>query len=173
MLSKLEVRSLADHLKVAETGVSPNRRLLLLRLALIVVFLWFGCMKFTAYEANGNAGLIANSPIMFWLNIVFGIQGASDLIGTIELATAVMLAAGAFIPLASAIGAAMACCTFVITLTFFISTPGVFEPMAGGFPAISALPGQFLLKDLVLLAASFTLLHASLDWRSARVVSQS
>jgi hypothetical protein len=39
--------------------------------------------------------------------------------------------------------------TFVITLTFFLSTPGVAEATAGGFPAISAPIGQFLLKDLV------------------------
>src|SRR5215472_4131717 len=50
----------------------------------------------------------------------------------------------------------------LITLTFFLSTPGVAEATAGGFPAISAAPGQFLLKDLVLLAASLSLLLASL-----------
>src|SRR5262245_16959323 len=33
----------------------------------------------------------------------------------------------------------------------------------GGFPAISAAPGQFLLKDLVLLAASLSLLLASVQ----------
>ena len=32
----------------------------------------------------------------------------------------------------------------------FITTPGVAEQTAGGFPAISAAPGQFLLKDAVL-----------------------
>jgi uncharacterized membrane protein YkgB len=42
-----------------------------------------------------------------------------------------------------------------------LSTPGVAEATAGGFPAISAVPGQFLLKDLVLLAASLSLLSAS------------
>jgi uncharacterized membrane protein YkgB len=52
---------------------------------------------------------------------------------------------------------------FIITLTFFLSTPGVAEPTAGGFPAISAVPGQFLLKDLVLLAASLSLLWASVQ----------
>ena len=31
------------------------------------------------------------------------------------------------------------------------------------FPAISAAPGQFLLKDLVLLAASFSLVLASVQ----------
>jgi uncharacterized membrane protein YkgB len=37
----------------------------------------------------------------------------------------------------------------------------VAEATAGGFPAISALPGQFLLKDVVLLAASLSLFLAS------------
>lgn len=148
--------------QIAERSAGSRRALVLLRIALIVVFLWFGCMKFTSYEANGNMGLIAHSPFMSWMNTAFGIQGASDVVGVIELTTATMLALGAFVPLASALGAAMSCCTFVITLTFFISTPGVFEPMAGGFPAISALPGQFLLKDVVLLAASANLLLSSL-----------
>src|SRR5262249_5176536 len=103
----------------------------------------------------------AHSPFMSWMNPTFGIQGASEVIGVIELTTAAMLILGAFVPVASVIGAAMSCCTYVITLTFFITTPGVFEPMAGGFPSISVLPGQFLLKDLVLLAASVTLLLAS------------
>lgn len=137
--------------------------LLLLRIALIVVFVWFGCMKFTAYEANGNAGLIANSPFMSWMNVAFGVQGASYVIGMIELSTAAALLAGAFIPFFSALGALMSTVTFAITLTFFLSTPGVAEPTAGGFPAISAPIGQFLLKDLVLFAASLTLLFASVE----------
>ncbi|HEY4350375.1 MAG TPA: DUF417 family protein, partial [Paraburkholderia sp.] len=71
------------------------------------------------------------------------------------------LIAGAFRPFFSALGAAMSTMTYLITLTFFLSTPGVAEPTAGGFPAISAAPGQFLLKDLVLVAASLCLLGAS------------
>jgi uncharacterized membrane protein YkgB len=46
----------------------------------------------------------------------------------------------------------------LITLSFFVTTPGVAETSAGGFPAISTVPGQFLLKDAVLLAASLVLL---------------
>jgi uncharacterized membrane protein YkgB len=42
---------------------------------------------------------------------------------------------------------------FLTTLTFLFSTRG-WEPSLGGFPALSAMPGQFLLKDLVLLAAA-------------------
>ena len=42
-----------------------NRRdLALLRWALVLVFLWFGGMKFTMYEAEGIAPFIGNSPLM-------------------------------------------------------------------------------------------------------------
>ena len=147
---------------IAENTDGSRWTVALLRWALVVVFLWFGGMKFTSYEAHGNAPLIDHSPIMSWMNVAFGIQGASDVIGVIELSTAAALIAGAFVPVASALGAAMSTVTFLITLTFFVSTPGVAEPTAGGFPAISAPIGQFLLKDLVLLAASLNLLFASL-----------
>jgi uncharacterized membrane protein YkgB len=69
----------------------------------------------------------------------------------------------------SALGAAMSAATYLITLTFLLSTAGVAEATAGGFPAISAMPGQFLLKDLVLLAASLALLMASVQGSSPKV----
>jgi uncharacterized membrane protein YkgB len=57
----------------------------------------------------------------------------------------------------------MLAATYLITLAFFLSIPGVAEATVGGFPAISAAPGQFLLKGLVLLAASLSLLLASVQ----------
>jgi reactive chlorine resistance protein C len=150
------------YLNIAERTFGSRGSLSLLRWALALVFIWFGGMKFTSYEALGNAPLIDHSPVMSWLNVVFGVQGASNVIGVIELSTAVMLILGAFNAVASALGAAMSSMTFVITLSFFLTTPGVAEPTAGGFPAISAPIGQFLLKDLVLLAASVNLFLASI-----------
>ena len=150
-------------LQIAERGVGSLSLLALLRWALVVIFLWFGGMKFTAYEAEGIAPFIAHSPLMSWLHILFGIRGASYVIGVLELSTAAALIAGAINPVFSALGAAMSTITYLITITFFISTPGVAEPTSGGFPAISAAPGQFLLKDLVLLAASLCLLSASVQ----------
>ncbi|TXH31920.1 MAG: DUF417 family protein [Rhodospirillaceae bacterium] len=153
---------MASSFCIAEKSAGSYRAFALLRWALVIVFLWFGGMKFTGYEASGIAPFIANSPIMSWLHALFGIQGASYVIGVIELATAAALILGAVNAFFSALGAAMSCATYVITLTFFLSTPGVAEPTAGSFPAISAPIGQFLLKDLVLLAASLCLLLASL-----------
>ncbi|OYU57548.1 MAG: hypothetical protein CFE30_35600 [Bradyrhizobium sp. PARBB1] len=159
----MAIQTIRFRLQIAERGVGSLSLLALLRWALVVIFLWFGGMKFTAYEAEGIAPFIAHSPLMSWLHILFGIRGASYVIGVLELSTAAALIAGAINPVFSALGAAMSTITYLITITFFISTPGVAEPTAGGFPAISAAPGQFLLKDLVLLAASLCLLSASVQ----------
>jgi reactive chlorine resistance protein C len=150
---------------------STNRSLSLIRWALFVVFVWFGCMKFTAYEAAGISGFISNSPLMGWLITDFGVRGASYVIGVLELSTAAALLAGAVVPVMSAVGAAMSCCTYLVTLSFFFSTLGVAEPTAGGFPAISAVPGQFLLKDIVLLAASVVLLTNSLRMQERATIA--
>jgi len=147
---------------VAERTSGPRTHLALLRWSLVVIFLWFGGMKFTAYEAHGIAPLIAHSPIMGWLHAAFGIEGAARVVGVLELSTAAMLTLGAFVRPLSALGAAMSAATYLITLSFMVTTPGVTAAAAGGFPAISGDVGQFLLKDLVLLAASLCLLVASL-----------
>ena len=151
--------------QIAEKSEGSFRYLALLRWSLVIIFIWFGAMKFTAYEAQGIAPFIANSLFMSWLHTVFGIQGASYVIGMLELATAATLSIGAFRPRFSVLGAAMSTMTYLITLTFLFSTPGVAEATLGGFPALSAVPGQFLLKDFVLLAASLCLLSASLHKR--------
>ena len=146
---------------VAERTSGSRGELQLLRWSLVIVFLWFGGMKFTSYEANGIAPFMIHSPLMSWLVALLDVHGASFVIGFFELATAAALGLGSVNPVASAVGAAMSCVTYLVTLTFFLTTPGVGEATAGGFPAISAMPGQFLLKDLVLLAASLNLLLAS------------
>ena len=132
-----------------------------LRYSVAGVLLWIGAMKFTAYEAGAIEGLVASSPLLAWLYGVLSVQGVSNLIGSIEIATAVAILAGPYVrPLAVA-GALGALATFSITLTFLFSAPG-WEASLGGFPALSVVPGQFLLKDVVLLAASVTLLGDAL-----------
>ncbi len=133
-----------------------------LYLALPITFLWFGGMKFTAYEAGAIEGLIGNSPFIRFLLMLFETQTASNLIGTVELLIAVLLLGRFVSPKLAVAGAAGAVATFLLTFSFFFTTPGVFEASVGGL-GISVLPGQFLLKDLVLLAASLVALNESLD----------
>lgn len=124
-----------------------------LYLGLALVFLWVGAMKFTAYEAAGISGLILNSPFVGWLHS-FGIQPAAYLIGVVEITAGLLLAARLVSPKLSMIGAGLAALTLLVTVSFLFTTPGVAEPAAGGFPALSILPGQFLLKDVALLAVA-------------------
>ena len=55
---------------------------------------------------------------------------------------------------------------FLSTLSFLFTTPGA--TAVSGFPVLSVLPGQFLLKDLVLVSASLWTLGDSLGAASAR-----
>ena len=67
---------------------------------------------------------------------------------------ALLIAARPFAPRAAALGSLLAVGMFLTTLSFLVTTPGVWEPSLGGFPALSALPGQFIIKDLALLGIS-------------------
>jgi uncharacterized membrane protein YkgB len=123
----------------------------LARYGLAVVVAWIGLMKFTAYEAEGISGFVAHSPLMSWVYGLMSVRAFSAVLGVVEVAIALLIAARPFSPRASAVGSALAVVMFLSTLSFLITTPGVWEPSLGGFPALSALPGQFLIKDLALL----------------------
>jgi reactive chlorine resistance protein C len=150
------------HFQVAEMASGSCWHLAFLRWSMVAIFIWFGIQKFTPYAAEAIAPLIANSPFMRWLG-VFGQRGEAKIIGTIELTTAAVLTVGAVIPMASAAGAAMACVTFLLTTSFVFTTSGIDQKSSTGFPVVSTLVEQFLLKDIALLAASFTLLLAPLS----------
>jgi reactive chlorine resistance protein C len=123
----------------------------LARYGLVVVVGWIGLMKFTAYEAEGISRYVAHSPLMSWVYGPLSVRGFSALLGVVEVAVAVLIAARPFAPRAAALGSALAVGMFLTTLSFLVTTPGVWEPSAGGFPALSGFPGQFLIKDLALL----------------------
>ena len=111
----------------------------------MVVIAWIGLMKFTAYEAEGISPFIANSPLMRWVYGLMSVRGLSAALGVVEVAIAILIAARPLAPQISAIGSALAVGMFLTTLSFLITTPGVWEPSLDGFPALSAMPGQFLI----------------------------
>jgi len=134
------------------------------RYGLVLVLVWIGGMKFTAYEAEGISGFVSNSPLMSWAYSVFSLQGFSALLGVTEIGTALLIAARPLSARAALIGSALAAGMFLTTLSFLLTTPGVWEASAGGFPALSVIPGQFLVKDFVLFGASMWLFAD--DWRA-------
>ncbi len=127
----------------------------IVRYGLALVLGWIGALKFTAYEAKGIALLVSHSPLMSWAYNVMSMQAFSMLIGVVEITLALLIVTRAFAPKVSAIGSLGAALTFLVTLSFLITTPAmaVFQP-GYGFPALSPMVGQFLIKDIVLLGAS-------------------
>jgi uncharacterized membrane protein YkgB len=117
-----------------------------LRYGLVLVLVLFGTAKYTAAEAAAIQPLVSNSPIMGWLYGVLSVRGVSALIGTIELATALLIGLRPISARVSAIGSALAIGTFLTTLSFLFTTPGALAPT---HPAHG-----FLLKDIVLLGAA-------------------
>ncbi|ORA82202.1 hypothetical protein BST28_04205 [Mycolicibacter kumamotonensis] len=123
------------------------------RYGLAIVIGWIGIFKFCSYEALNIEPLVANSPFMGWVYSVFSVGTFSSLLGVVEITTAVLLVLKPWFPRLSLIGSALAIVLFVSTLSFVLTTPGVAEEAAGGFPLLS-MTGQFLIKDIVLLGVS-------------------
>ena len=134
----------------------------LTRYSLVLVFLWIGGMKFTNYEAEGIRPFVENSPLMSWLYQIFSVSQFSAILGVVEIAVGLLIATRPAWPKLSAYSSLAAAAMFVGTLSFIVTTPG-WEPSLG-FPALS-VPGQFLLKDAVLLGAS--LWTAAEAWQAA------
>jgi uncharacterized membrane protein YkgB len=137
----------------------------LARYGLVIVIGWIGALKFTSYEAQGIQPLVANSPLMSWLYDIFTVNTFSSLLGVFELVTAMLIAIKPFSPKLSIVGSIMAVGLFAATISFLATTPGIGEPAAGGFPALS-MTGQFLIKDVALLGLSAWTLADSI--RAAR-----
>src|ERR1700744_2406104 len=62
-------------------------------------------------------------------------------------------------------GGGLAVLFFFVTLSFMISTPGIGEPTAGGFPVLSD-NGEFLMKDIGLMGLAVWTLSDS--WEATR-----
>jgi uncharacterized membrane protein YkgB len=146
---------------IAEQGEGSYRLLAILRWVMVVIFVSFGMQKFTLQSAQGIAQFISNSPFISWLS-VFGLRGEAYVLGVAEFGIAVLLAAGAFSPLLSAIGSLMGVITFAVTWSFFFTTPGVVKWSLSTDPMAWNLAGEFLFKDIVLLCVCLVLLLASL-----------
>lgn len=147
----------------ARSGVAlRDIGIIALYVSLAVIFLWVGGMKFTSYEALAISPFVMNNPLIAWMHPAFGVQGTSYVFGVYEIAAGLLILGRFLSPTLSVIGGAMAVLTFMITLSCMLTTPGVAAQEAGGFPALSAGIGQFLAKDVGLLAISLFILGDSL-----------
>lgn len=117
-----------------------------LRYSLVFFFLAFGLYKFTPQEAAGVEPLMAHSLLLFWVDPLLGVRGGSALIGVIEIAIGLGIAARHFSPKLAVWGSLGAAFALVNTLSFLFTTHGL-DPQSSD--------AGFLLKDLTLLGAAF------------------
>ncbi|GHE15370.1 DUF417 family protein [Streptomyces alanosinicus] len=129
------------------------------RYGLVVVLAWIGGGKYVKMDSRV---LIEHSPLLSWVYDVLSVHAVAVSLGTTEIVAACLIAVRPRWPQLSAIGSAMTVVLFLGTLSFLFTSPGVVVTFAAGFPVLSAQPGQFLLKDLVLIGVAFWTLGESL-----------
>jgi uncharacterized membrane protein YkgB len=124
----------------------------ILRYALVGILVYFGLFKFTPTEARAIQPLLEHSPLMSWLYLVLGVDAVSRGIGVAELAIAGAILARPWSRSLSAAGSLAAIGMFLITLSFLVTTPGLWH-WVDGFPAPNE-GAAFLMKDVFLLGAA-------------------
>jgi uncharacterized membrane protein YkgB len=126
-----------------------------LRFSLAIILAWIGALKFV--DPSPVVGLLqASLPFLAFSAFVY-------LLGAIEIVTAILLATGIALPYAGLVTVGL----FAGTLTIFIIAPGV-----TGFPLLG-LAGQFLLKDLGLMAAAVNVIAMAPVRQPGRVLRPS
>ncbi|GGI53861.1 YkgB family protein [Oxalicibacterium solurbis] len=127
------------------------------RASMVIMFFFFGYQKWFEYEAQILIPFISNGPLISWMYPVFGIRGASWFLGVAEWTFGALIFLGFWHRRLGILGALGSVVTFVMTVTIIPFMPGGWAESAGGFPAmVGNVP--FLMKDVVLLAASIYLL---------------
>jgi len=128
-----------------------------MRATMVALFFVFGCQKWFDYEAHALVPFISHGPLIFWLYPLLGIRGAAFFLGTAEWLFGFLMFLGFWNKKLGILAALGSCGTYVATVTIIPFFPDAWAAPAGGFPA-ATLPFLFLMKDIVLLAASVYLL---------------
>ena len=128
-----------------------------IRASMVIMFLFFGYQKWFEYEAERLLPYISNGPLIFWMYPAFGFRGASWFLGVAEWLLCALLFLGFWNKQLGILGALGSCFALIATVTIIPFMPDGWDASAGGFPAMTGnVP--FLMKDVVLLAASFYLM---------------
>lgn len=161
----------------------------LLRVAILIIFVWIGGLKFFDYEAEGIVPFVANSPFMnFFYNKSApeykdyklkegewneakqqwhkenNTYGFSHGLGILIMGIGILVFLGMFWPKIGVVGAVLAIIMTIGTLSFLVTTPEVWVPDLGsgehGFPLLSGA-GRLVIKDTAIIAGAIILLSES------------
>ena len=160
----------------------------LMRLAIALVFIWIGALKFVPYEADSIAPFVANSPFMsffykhpdqYRVHLTYEgelrpVERAWQLdnntyafangLGSVEIIIGLLTLVGVAWRGLGLLGATLAFLTPFVTLSFLVTTPEAWVPALGdaqhGFPYLSGA-GRLVLKDVLLLAGGWLIMADS------------
>jgi len=110
-----------------------------LRLGLAFLLALFGTFKFFRFEADAIQPLVSHSPLVGWLYALFSVRAASAVIGVVEVAAALGRLLAPWWPRLGVLAGLLATGTFLTTLSFLATTPGLLAPGNDGAGFI--LPG--------------------------------
>jgi uncharacterized membrane protein YkgB len=161
----------------------------LLRIGLVVVLVWIGCLKFVDYEADSIVPFVANSPLLRFVyrfpapeyrhysnregeaipqNHVWHQANrtypVSYGLGVIIVSIGLLIACHPVSPQLSALGSLLLIGMAFTTLSFLVTTPEAWVHGAtsavNGFPFLAGA-GRLVVKDLIMLGAAFVTLADS------------
>jgi uncharacterized membrane protein YkgB len=138
----------------------------LMRTSMVFIFAIFGYQKWFVFEAQQIEPFISYNPFVFWLIPAFGLRGASWFLGVSEWTFGALLLFGFWNKRLGILGAMGSILTFISTFATIPFMPDGWVATAGGFPAMT-VSTAFLMKDIVLLAASVYLLKQDVIRSSA------
>ncbi len=158
----------------------------MIRVAILIIFVWIGGLKFWNYEAEGIVPFVANSPFMsFFYNekapeyrqyklpegsfdaakhewhVKNNTYGFSHGLGLLIMSIGLLTFFGFFSRRVGLVGELLAIVMTLGTLSFLVTTPEVWVPDLGsgeyGFPLLSGA-GRLVIKDTAILAGAVVLL---------------
>ena len=172
----------ALHLSASLQGLGIH----LIRVAIFIIFVWIGGLKFFNYEAEGIVPFVANSPFMSFFYTKDAPEykeyklkegevdakkqqwheenntyGFSKGLGLMIMAFGILTLLGIFWPKAGIVGAVLVFIMTIGTLSFLVTTPECWVPDIGGpehgFPLLSGA-GRLVIKDVCILAGALVVI---------------
>ncbi len=182
-LNELFVRVLTIASSTQKMGIN------LIRVAILIIFVWIGGLKFWNYEAEGIVPFVANSPFMSFFYAKDAPEykeyklkeGEFDAdkhqwhvenntyifsygLGILIMSIGILTFLGIFWPKVGLVGATLAIIMTIGTLSFLVTTPEAWVPNLGsgeyGFPLLSGA-GRLVIKDTAILAGAIVVLADS------------
>lgn len=158
----------------------------LIRVAILIVFVWIGGLKFKYYEADGIVPFVANSPFMSFFYAKDAPEykdyklkeGEFDKVknewheanntytfshglGLAIMSFGILTLLGIWFPKIGFVGTGLVIIMTFGTLSFLITTPEVWVPDLGsgehGFPLLTGA-GRLVIKDVCILASAVVVL---------------